>query len=284
MVQLTLLGSILTNLLFVFGLSCFVGGLQWQIQELRITSGNVSIGMLLSATMGTVLPAALKLANESVSTAKPEADEISDSDIAFSRFNSVLMISGYCCYLIFQLGSHKEELDYDGDEYAKFGGGHNIVRTPQFQNMRNKKHPVHRNKFCRRYCSIMKYCPDAEHYHGRNDDIPNDTKEIEYKSIGAEFQEDHSPDISCTIRRNLPQSIDKEDNGNSLTAGCEANVMSNHGQTSPYPKSKSSDVEEDYEIENDDFQEAIMTMRVSYNTISWLFKKGKDSFSSMSFS
>eukprot|EP00957_Ditylum_brightwellii_P208757 15358794-Ditylum_brightwellii.AAC.1 len=49
-VQLTLLGSILTNLLFVFGLSCLIGGLKWQVQELRITSGNASIGMLIMAT------------------------------------------------------------------------------------------------------------------------------------------------------------------------------------------------------------------------------------------
>ena len=43
----SLLGSILTNLLFVFGLSCLVGGLRFQVQELRIVSGNVGIGMLM---------------------------------------------------------------------------------------------------------------------------------------------------------------------------------------------------------------------------------------------
>jgi len=36
-VQLAMLGSMLTNLLFVFGISCMIGGFRWQVQELRIT-------------------------------------------------------------------------------------------------------------------------------------------------------------------------------------------------------------------------------------------------------
>lgn len=36
-VQLTLLGSMLTNLLFVFGLSCLIGGLRFQVQGTRIS-------------------------------------------------------------------------------------------------------------------------------------------------------------------------------------------------------------------------------------------------------
>ncbi len=79
-----------------------IGGLRWQTQTLRVTSGNVSVGMLLAASMGLVLPAALKLANESVSKSEMK-DEINDSDVAFSRCNSLIMVVGYTCYLIFQL-------------------------------------------------------------------------------------------------------------------------------------------------------------------------------------
>ena len=160
-VQLTLLGSVLTNLLFVFGLSCLVGGMQWQIQELRITSGNASIGMLLISTMGLVLPAALKIGNQNVIKTDDQADLndlLSENDVAFSRFNSLVMTVGYICYLLFQLGSHKDEFEYDGDEYAVFGGGHNIVRTPSSKS-KKKRSRTRRNMFCRRHCFVMNYCP-----------------------------------------------------------------------------------------------------------------------------
>lgn len=142
-VQLTLLGSMLTNLLFVFGLSCTVGGMKWQVQTLRITSGNVGIGMLLLVTIGLVLPASLKLANESKSgigaqngngngSGNGTGHELTASDITFSRVNALVMAVAYVLYLIFQLGSHKDEFDYDGDDYAAFGGGHNIIRTTHY--------------------------------------------------------------------------------------------------------------------------------------------------------
>ena len=165
----------LTNLLFVFGLSCLIGGLQWQVQELRITSGNVSIGMLLTATMGLVLPAALKLGNESLNSDSNGVSaegtyELTPSDVNLSRVNALVMVIGYICYLIFQLGSHKEEFDYDGDEYAAFGGGHNIVRTPHYNSLGHltnpKKPATRRNVFCKRFCFLMKYCPSVKEVEG----------------------------------------------------------------------------------------------------------------------
>ncbi|KAL7568134.1 hypothetical protein ACA910_019528 [Epithemia clementina (nom. ined.)] len=63
-VQLAMLGSMLTNMILVFGVACLIGGLRWQVQELRITSGNVHVVMLLVATAGCLFPAALKLAGQ----------------------------------------------------------------------------------------------------------------------------------------------------------------------------------------------------------------------------
>ena len=150
-----------------------MGGLQWQVQELRITSGNASIGMLLIATMGLVLPAALKIGHHHLVQQDEESKTtdlndllVSENDVAFSRFNSCVMTVGYISYLIFQLGSHKEEFDYDGDEYAVFGGGHNIVRTPSSKAKR-KRTPTRQNLFCKRYCFFSKYCAKVsndEHY------------------------------------------------------------------------------------------------------------------------
>ncbi len=271
-VQLTLLGSALTNLLFVFGLSCFIGGLRWQIQEIRITSGNVSIGMLLIATMGIVLPAVLKLANESVSKSNTDDDQVTESDISYSRFNALAMVCGYCCYLVFQLGSHKDEFEYDGDEYAKFGGGHNIVRTLHFQHKKKKKHPVRRNVFCQRHCLLMKYCPDIgesdeQQYHMCRDTEENQ-HEYEYeckpiaapeKSLASEEQKN-----SFTKRRKAPQSIEMR-NTNTFNQANECDYLSDDSDDmNAKTKSKMSDVaEEEESLTMTEDVGVTMSMRVS---------------------
>jgi len=206
-VQLTLLGSMLTNLLFVFGLSCLVGGFQWQVQQIRITSGNTSIGMLLAATMGLVLPAALKLGNESLNAGNNH-DELTESDIQFSRVNALVMATGYVCYLIFQLGSHKEEFDYDGDDYAAFGGGHNIVRTPHFDS--NPKKPVAKpNLFCRRHCFFMKYCPEVEVSASETEPL-RETENFDDDGTDMEMMESVGVPQRSILKRTALQSLDMQ--------------------------------------------------------------------------
>jgi Ca2+/H+ antiporter len=127
-VQLAMLGSMLTNLLLVFGLSCFIGGLRFQVQSLRLVSGNVNVVMLYVATAGSLFPAALSLAGQY----KPvESTNVSNHDdatatsstttmaikvptpdeITFSRVNAAVMLFLYLMFLVFQLETHKEEFD-----------------------------------------------------------------------------------------------------------------------------------------------------------------------------
>ena len=148
-VQLAMLGSMLTNLLFVFGISCLIGGFRWQVQELRITSGNVSVGMLLLSTAGSLLPATLVLGGQlkhnsddgTPSGETLEGDEIpSVEELQFCRINAFIMIMMYGCYLIFQLGTHKEEFDED-DNVVEHLSPHFTARHGGQQNAR-------RNVFC----------------------------------------------------------------------------------------------------------------------------------------
>jgi hypothetical protein len=74
--------------------------------------------------------------------------------VGLSRFNAVIMIVGYLLYLLFQLGSHKDEFEdfqdegeevadenfTDGEEGQNQGQGHNAIKT---------KKKVRTNKFCR---------------------------------------------------------------------------------------------------------------------------------------
>jgi len=152
-VQLAMLGSMLTNLLFVFGMSCFLGGMRWQVQELRITSGNVSVGMLLVATAGSLLPAALALSGEMRSDHDEDEHEgvPSYSELAFCRINAVVMMLMYLCYLLFQLGTHKEE--FDEEENIVETPDHLLLMTPHYTSRhgRRDKKRAKRNLFCLRY-------------------------------------------------------------------------------------------------------------------------------------
>lgn len=264
-VQLTLLGSILTNLLFVFGLSCFIGGLQWQTQELRITSGNVSIGMLLLAVLGIVLPAVLKLADESIKSdvVDDEIDlefSLTKSDVGFSRINALVMVTSYVSYLVFQLGSHKEEFEYEGEEYAYFGGGHNIIRTPHAE--LNKippsiqKHSKHRrNKFFEK-CMCMRLCPKGPSF--KHTPLRDITEEVEDEEM------DRLTDIpSHTVvadkatkrikQTPVPQSLEVTENGRDVSS-----------QNKLDTKSKNSDFEDELFLDDldDGSEEEIMSMRM----------------------
>mmetsp|Transcript_6992 Transcript_6992/g.10536 ORF Transcript_6992/g.10536 Transcript_6992/m.10536 type:complete len:594 (-) Transcript_6992:813-2594(-) len=229
-VQLTLLGSMLTNLLFVFGISCFIGGLQWQVQEIRITSGNVSIAMLLTATMGLVLPAALKLGNESISSESMHENrvELTDSDIAFSRINALIMTIGYVCYLIFQLGSHKEEFDYNGDEYSPFGGGHNIVRTMLNPLPVVKKPTMRRNKFCQKHCFLMKYCPTVDHVSRNEPPLEEVENFVDHSTHVTMDASTKVTDPQCARMKNTVKRAGQKQN--SLDLDCGGENISNEGQ------------------------------------------------------
>jgi Ca2+/Na+ antiporter len=106
-----MLGSMLTNMLLVFGVACVIGGMRWQVQELRITSGNVSMVMLLVATAGSLFPAALILSGQASNENADVANVPSQEEITFCRLNAAVMFFLYLCYLVFQLGTHKEEFD-----------------------------------------------------------------------------------------------------------------------------------------------------------------------------
>ena len=150
-VQLAMLGSMLTNLLFVFGVSCLVGGMRWQVQELRITSGNVSVGLLLVATAGALLPAALAMSGEMRNVENTSEGVPSESELKFCRINAVVMMFMYLCYLLFQLGTHKEE--FDEEENIVETPQHLLLMTPHFNTRQgnNRKARAKRNAFFLRY-------------------------------------------------------------------------------------------------------------------------------------
>lgn len=155
-VQLAMLGSMLTNLLFVFGLACLVGGLRWQVQELRISSGNVNVGFLLLSVAGSLLPATLVLSGQMKGkdplAADAPADVPTKEELAFCRVNAVIMMVMYGCFLVFQLGTHKSEFE-DGENTVCTPNGKHLTLEPHFTSLQDKKTRSARNLFCLRLWS-----------------------------------------------------------------------------------------------------------------------------------
>ena len=255
-VQLTLLGSMLTNLLFVFGLSCLIGGFRFQVQELRIVSGNASIGMLMLAVAGLALPAALMLSDEMISSPieKEYIDKNGDgksdindgptySMVGFSRFNAVIMIVGYLLYLLFQLGSHKDEFEdleeeNEEDEATRLNNDEEEGQSLQQQRISPKiktKKKAKKNKFCHRLFFGYRGIEDDDDINASRDrglyqhftrlssirememspraqqDDANNTGEVDNNNIlsGSQSLPDYirnKPGISTGERSDIPQS------------------------------------------------------------------------------
>ncbi|CAK9321736.1 unnamed protein product [Citrullus colocynthis] len=98
-VQLSLLGSILSNMLLVLGCAFFCGGIVFYKKEQTFNKATavVNSGLLLMAVMGLLFPALLHYTHSEAHSGK--------SELALSRFSSCIMLLAYAAYLFFQLKS-----------------------------------------------------------------------------------------------------------------------------------------------------------------------------------
>ncbi|KAE9587867.1 putative sodium/calcium exchanger membrane region [Lupinus albus] len=100
-VQQSLLGSILSNMLLVLGCAFFTGGIvhHKKVQVFNKTAAVVNSGLLLMAVMGLLFPAVLHFTHSEVHFGK--------SVLSLSRFSSCIMLVAYASYLFFQLRSQQ---------------------------------------------------------------------------------------------------------------------------------------------------------------------------------
>ncbi|KAI8936741.1 hypothetical protein NX059_007128 [Plenodomus lindquistii] len=99
-VQASLLGSILANLLLILGMAFLLGGLKYQEQVYNNTVTQMSGVMLALAVMSLLLPTAFHAAFNDNAIADHET-------LAVSRGTSVILLLIYGLYLLFQLKSHR---------------------------------------------------------------------------------------------------------------------------------------------------------------------------------
>ena len=105
-VQNSLLGSILSNLLLVLGFSFLLGGLKYRDQKFNQAAAQTSGSLLALAVLALIIPAALHSDSSII--------ENDHNILSLSRGVAVIMLLMYACYLLFQLKTHRYM--YEGDE------------------------------------------------------------------------------------------------------------------------------------------------------------------------
>ncbi|KAJ3401321.1 hypothetical protein CcCBS67573_g00371 [Chytriomyces confervae] len=115
-VQASLIGSVLSNLLLVLGFCFLCGGLfpsdksatlLDRFQLLDPDQANLNIGLLSVVFLGFIIPAAFHIASEQ--TIGFNAEEIASKTLSISRGTAIVLLVTYIAFLIFQLYSHRGE-------------------------------------------------------------------------------------------------------------------------------------------------------------------------------
>jgi len=113
-VQSSLVGSMLSNLLLVLGMCFFAGGLKYSEQGFGASATQINSSLLTISVIAVLLPAAFQFATTTLSAAQQKSDILS-----VSHGVALILLIIYAGYLWFQLYSHTSLYDDDGDDVAK---------------------------------------------------------------------------------------------------------------------------------------------------------------------
>ncbi|KAK7690798.1 hypothetical protein QCA50_005898 [Cerrena zonata] len=103
-VQSSLTGSILSNLLLVLGMCFFAGGTRFSEQGFGTSAVQLNSSLLIVSVIAILLPAAFHFtAGDQIADPKEGRDIL-----AVSHGVAIILLFVYLCYLFFQLFSHKQ--------------------------------------------------------------------------------------------------------------------------------------------------------------------------------
>lgn len=168
-VQASMLGSILSNLLLVLG-SCFVaGGVRYSQQSFNQTVAQTMSSLLALSVIGLLLPAAFH------ASLPKKTPELNVKILDFSRCISIFLLLIYCLFLFFQLKTHaylfKDTGDTEDDEVDDLennnqGTSDNLaIPTPASRSSSHSSHSSNRGGLVMRPKSIydLKKSTRSEH-------------------------------------------------------------------------------------------------------------------------
>ena len=110
LVKASIAGAIVTNTLFMLGVSFLLGGLKHHVQEYNRASARLQAGLLFLATIAMLVPSAVSVTDSAAGSVFAEKLSVS---------LSVLLIAAYGLGLLFSLKTHREF--FAGAEQAATG-------------------------------------------------------------------------------------------------------------------------------------------------------------------
>lgn len=103
-VQASMLGSILSNILLVLGCCFFAGGIKYPEQSFNSTVASTMSSLMAVASAALIIPATLY-------AAMSKSDAQNDNIVILSRGSAIILLLIYVSYLFFQLKTHVELFD-----------------------------------------------------------------------------------------------------------------------------------------------------------------------------
>lgn len=117
LVKASLTGSIIGNVLLVFGLSSLLGGVRYPRQAFNRTAANLGATMLLLSAVALIVPAVFHLIQGTA------PDSVNAAERSLSLEISVVLIVAYVLSLIFALRTHEHLYSGAAHHAAGHGGG-----------------------------------------------------------------------------------------------------------------------------------------------------------------
>lgn len=107
-VQCTLIGSILSNLLLVMGCAFLIGGLSYKVQTYSQQGAATQCTLMMMGVLAIGLP--------TIYANILKQEEEWEHMVSVSRWSSIFLLITYTAFLYFQLGTHRALFEGEGDE------------------------------------------------------------------------------------------------------------------------------------------------------------------------
>ncbi|OCF36992.1 calcium/proton exchanger [Kwoniella heveanensis BCC8398] len=144
-VQSSLVGSILSNILLVLGMCFFAGGVRFAEQAIKSTAAQLNASLLLIAVIAVLIPSAFHFSISS-STSNTDANQLATGEgadlLAMSHGVAILLLLLYLGYLVFQMWTHAayyvDDAVTGSTQYPE--AITNVSEKLKFPNFHRKKH------------------------------------------------------------------------------------------------------------------------------------------------
>ncbi|WVQ82241.1 calcium/proton exchanger [Cryptococcus sp. DSM 104549] len=146
-VQSSLVGSILSNILLVLGMCFFCGGVRFSEQVIKTTAAQLNASLLLIAVIAVLIPSAFHFSISS-STSNTDASQLASGEgadlLSMSHGVAILLLILYLGYLVFQMWTHAtyyvDDTVTGSTRYPE--NVSNVSEKFKFRNVHRKKHDI----------------------------------------------------------------------------------------------------------------------------------------------